>query len=341
MRRKALEAGTLKTTEQQKVVQDNGNIVVQPANPDVIYVPTYSPAVVYGPSWYYPSWYYPGWYYPWPWAFVSFGIGFFWGCGCWGSCDWHHHCCNVDCHNFNTFNAHTSAHPMPMHPGAAGNTATWQHDPAHRAGVNYRSAQVAHQFGAAPGSTRVMNSQAHGGQPQNPGTGSRGGPSGPGARAVSGASVASNQASMHSADRSGDRGGTNPSSQRSGVGPGSGRVTTSPGRGVGYAAAPTRSGPNSRTWSAPAYRGNPGSFRTNPYPSRGTSLHGGGAGGFHGSSSGRSFGGWGGVSRSSGGSFGGGFHGGGSFGGVAHSGGSFGGRGFGGGGGFHGGGGHR
>jgi len=49
MRAKAYEAGNLKSGEQIKVVKESPDIIViQPANPQVVYVPTYSPAVVYG-----------------------------------------------------------------------------------------------------------------------------------------------------------------------------------------------------------------------------------------------------------------------------------------------------
>jgi hypothetical protein len=52
LRRKAKDAGNLKTTPQQTVTtQGTGSqttIIVQPANPQVVYVPTYNPTVVYG-----------------------------------------------------------------------------------------------------------------------------------------------------------------------------------------------------------------------------------------------------------------------------------------------------
>ena len=49
MRAKAQAAGTLQSTAQAKVVQqDPQTIVIQPANPQVVYVPQYNPAVVYG-----------------------------------------------------------------------------------------------------------------------------------------------------------------------------------------------------------------------------------------------------------------------------------------------------
>jgi len=53
LRAKAQAAGTLKTNEQQTVsTQSSGStqtIVIQPANPQVVYVPTYDPQVVYAP----------------------------------------------------------------------------------------------------------------------------------------------------------------------------------------------------------------------------------------------------------------------------------------------------
>jgi hypothetical protein len=48
MRQKAEQAGNLKTTPQQTVTQQGQTIIIQPANPQVIYVPEYNPTVVYG-----------------------------------------------------------------------------------------------------------------------------------------------------------------------------------------------------------------------------------------------------------------------------------------------------
>jgi len=166
MRKKALDAGSLKTTEQQKVTQDQDVVVIEPASPDVVYVPSYSPLVVYGPGWYYPYWYYPYWYYPPPpgAGFVSFGFGFFWGYPFWGwgHCDWHHHDVFVDVVRFQEFHRATSVGPAPRaFQGTSGQVA-WQHDPVHRQGVNYRSARIAQSFGAAPGTSRVIRDRARG-----------------------------------------------------------------------------------------------------------------------------------------------------------------------------------
>jgi hypothetical protein len=98
MRLKAQQSGNLKTTQQQTVTTQGSTIVIQPAAPDVVYVPAYNPWLVYGPpivAW--PGWYpYPGIWFGGP--FLSFGIGFGigwyggfgWGWGHWGF-DWHNH----------------------------------------------------------------------------------------------------------------------------------------------------------------------------------------------------------------------------------------------------------
>jgi len=67
LRVQAQTVGQLKTTEQQTVAVEDGAIVIQPANPQVVYVPAYNPAVVYG-SWPYPN--YPPVYYPPPPGYV-------------------------------------------------------------------------------------------------------------------------------------------------------------------------------------------------------------------------------------------------------------------------------
>src|SRR5467141_1573902 len=64
MRKKAEDNGTLKSNEEQKVenkvVENKSVIVVEPAKPDVVYVPEYNPVAVYGPAVYpYPPMYYP------------------------------------------------------------------------------------------------------------------------------------------------------------------------------------------------------------------------------------------------------------------------------------------
>jgi hypothetical protein len=98
MRRRAQEAGNLNSTPQQTVTTEGSDIDIEPASPEIVYVPAYDPWVVYGgPIVAWPGWYpYPGIWYDGPALFFGggFGIGFFggfgWGWGHWGF-DWHHH----------------------------------------------------------------------------------------------------------------------------------------------------------------------------------------------------------------------------------------------------------
>lgn len=96
MRARAESAGDLKSTPQENVTTQGQTIVIEPVNPDVVYVPQYDPWLVYGaPLAVWPGWYmYPGLYLAGAGiAFgVGFGLGFFagfgWGWGHWGF-DWH------------------------------------------------------------------------------------------------------------------------------------------------------------------------------------------------------------------------------------------------------------
>ena len=91
LRRQAQNAGNLKTTEQQRVeVRENNIVYIEPADPQVVYVPTYQPSEVYGewpypetPPVYYPPSvaYYPGYAYG---AGLAFAAGVAVTAGLWG-----------------------------------------------------------------------------------------------------------------------------------------------------------------------------------------------------------------------------------------------------------------
>ncbi len=86
MRRRAQEAGNLKTTPKRTVTTQGSTVVIEPASPDVVYVPAYNPWLVYGgPVVAWPGWYpYPGIWFGGP--YLSFGIGF--GIGWFGGYGW-------------------------------------------------------------------------------------------------------------------------------------------------------------------------------------------------------------------------------------------------------------
>jgi len=163
MRQKALEAGNLKTNEQQKVTQEDKVVIIETTSTEVIYVPTYSPTVVYGPSWYYPYYYYPPMYVaPRPgYGFVAFGVGVACGAAIWGNCNWHGNDVNINVNNFNNFNKNTNINGGRDNLPGAGNSK-WNHNASHRKGVNYKNPATAQQFGGAQGQNRVTKDQARG-----------------------------------------------------------------------------------------------------------------------------------------------------------------------------------
>jgi Protein of unknown function (DUF3300) len=162
MRRKASDAGTLKTTEQQKVttqvVQTKEVIVIQQANPQVIYVPAYNPVVVYGP----PIYPYPPIYYPPPGYYaagvaIGFGVGIamgaFWGGG-WGyGPRWGYGSVNINVNNryVNHYNRYNSSNRY------GGN---WNHNPQHRGGTPYADRNTANRFGGTARGDSMATRQA-------------------------------------------------------------------------------------------------------------------------------------------------------------------------------------
>ena len=115
MRKKAQGTGNLKSSEQQKVetkvIESKSVIVVEQANPQVVYVPSYDPVVVYGPPVYpYPPIYYPPAGYYAAGMAISFGLGIAmgaaWGGG-WGwGAGWGNNQININ--NNNNFNRNTN-----------------------------------------------------------------------------------------------------------------------------------------------------------------------------------------------------------------------------------------
>src|SRR6516164_10635835 len=166
LRRKAAAAGTLKSTPQQNVtvapraapglpgppagepitmapVTEDQTISIAPADPQVVYVPSYDPGTAYG-AWPYPS--YPPYAFPPPVGYgvaaglatgLAFGAGVavagsLWG---WGSPNWGSGSVNINTNRFNSISR----------TAITGNT--WQHNAVHRQGVAYRDAATRQRFG--------------------------------------------------------------------------------------------------------------------------------------------------------------------------------------------------
>jgi hypothetical protein len=154
MRKKAKDAGNLKSTEQQKVetkvVESKQVIVVQQASPEVVYVPSYNPTVVYGA----PAYPYPPIAYPPPGYYaagmaISFGVGLAmgaaWGGG-WGyNNNWGGGNNNININTNNNFVRNSNRQNVSNRSG--GNT--WQHNPQHRGGAPYSNRSTANKYGGS------------------------------------------------------------------------------------------------------------------------------------------------------------------------------------------------
>lgn len=190
MRTKAEEKGALKSSKEMKVedkpVDGKSVIVIEQADPNVVYVPSYNPTVVYGPPVYaYPPVYYPPPSYYAGGMFMSFTFGVAMGAafsGGWGyNCGWGGNN-NINVNRNNTF-VRTSDARAARTGGRTTSGGTWQHNPQHRGGTPYSNSATANRYGGttrgAPESQRQANArqqQRSAGTTQRAGTAS--GPSG-------------------------------------------------------------------------------------------------------------------------------------------------------------------
>jgi uncharacterized protein DUF3300 len=164
MRQQAQKAGHLNSNEQERVTTQGNTVIIEPVNPDVVYVPAYDPWLVYGA----PIIAYPGWY-PVPGIFwggvglsfgLGFGVGYFggfgWGWGHWGY-DWHDRRAFFDHHAFVSHSrdfGHDGFHHGDFNHGNF-NHGGFGHGNAFHGGSGFRA-----QSGAHPGAFGGFN---HGG----------------------------------------------------------------------------------------------------------------------------------------------------------------------------------
>ena len=181
MRAKAQKAGQLKSTQQQKVetkaVENKTVVVIEPSSPEVIYVPSYDPVVVYGaPAYPYPPMYYPPGYYAAGMA-LSFGVGlavgaawsggYGWGCGWGGNNTININNNNNFINNANRQNINNANRDRGSNQAGGGNK--WQHNPDHRGGAPYGNRDTANKFGGTTRGDSMANRQASARQNQGRG----------------------------------------------------------------------------------------------------------------------------------------------------------------------------
>jgi hypothetical protein len=312
LRAKAQTAGNLKSTEQQKVTVEQAElpqqqtiIRIEPANPEIIYVPTYNPEIVYGtwPYPYYPPYsYYPP-YYPYGYfatAAIAFGVGMLVGGAIWGGCNWGGGHIDIDVNRQNNFNRNVNrgdrVNPLggDRGSGARGDRASWQHNPEHRKGAQYRDKATQQKFNRGSDSARAASRESFRGRAEQ-------------GRQELGRGGAGQGAAR---SREGGVGAAGGAQRAGGVGQGGAGAQRGPEGGVGSGAGGQRGGGQvgggggGRAFEGVGQGQSQRSYSQRGQSSRGSSYSGGGSpgggGGFSGGGSGRG-GGGGGGSRGGGG----------------------------------------
>ena len=189
MRMKAKDSGNLQSNAQQQVqtttAKGQPTIVIESADAQVIYVPSYEPAAVYGAA---PEYYpYPPVAYPYPTGAIvgagaiSFGLGvavgaIFNGCcgGGWGwgwGCNWGAHPSLYVNNNFFAHNGNNFVNRGNWGNSYRGNGQVgWNHNPRNRGSVPYPNRDVANRFNGGPGgSPRPAQLPANAGNNRPPG----------------------------------------------------------------------------------------------------------------------------------------------------------------------------
>jgi hypothetical protein len=144
LRTEAYKQGNLTSTSEQKVTKKEEIIVIEPAYPNVVYVPYYNPHYVYG-TWWYPA--YPPYYWGpfpvvvgpgisfWPSPFISFSFV------SWSYFDWHRRSIYIDIHKRPRYFRHQKWNAR---------SGSWYHSPKHRRGVAYHNKLTARKYGKSP-----------------------------------------------------------------------------------------------------------------------------------------------------------------------------------------------
>jgi hypothetical protein len=211
-----------------EVVQAPPTVIrIEPANPQVVAVPSYDPMVVYG-AWPYPA--YPP-YYPYPPGYFAAGAFMFAGgvavgAALWGDADWNGGDVNINnstANNFtNNVNNKNEARARVEHRQTTGGSGTagqnrgkWQHNPEHRKGVQYRDTATQQRFNKT-GPANAQSRDAYRGRSgqgpdagrgaQQGGLGQQGGRGGPSAATRDGAGGLSDRGAQASPRASGTGG---------------------------------------------------------------------------------------------------------------------------------------
>ncbi|WP_339074482.1 DUF3300 domain-containing protein [Teredinibacter turnerae] len=145
LRQRAYDEGNLTTNDYQSVSRDQGDIIIEPVQREVVYVPYYDTRVVYGP-WWWPV--YPPHFWLNPHRHHAHQVGlFFWAPGFFlghsfyfGGFHWHHRQVVVVRHSHRSY--YEGHRRLVVHR----DSHRWHHNPQHRRGVSYHSRSVAKRY---------------------------------------------------------------------------------------------------------------------------------------------------------------------------------------------------
>ena len=293
LRAKAEAKGTLTNTAEQKVVTENQTIIIEPAQPEKVYVPYYDSASAYGP-WDYG---YPAYYWPPPYGYgYGAGLAFLGGVAI-GAAFWNNNFNwgggNINVNNFNNFNNINNRGGQ-----------RWNHNVDHRRGVNYGNQGLRDKYGrgqmAGADARRDLRGFGDNGIGGRNGIGNRGGVGG-----VGGAGGIGGVGGV------GGAGGIGGAGRPGGIG-GAGGIGSAGGIGGAGGIAGNRGSFGNTSFDRGGFGGLGSGSQTRSFSSRGSSSLGsarssgfGGGRSFASSGGGRSFGGGGGM-RGGGGRGGGG-----------------------------------
>ena len=166
LRKQAEATGNLKSSKEQKVKRISAPpstgyvgppeyIVIEPVEPDYLYVPVYDPVVVYGPGYWTPA-YVPFFWHP-PWWTVGpafgFGAALFVGPALWYHYNWGHG-------GFAAIQTNTVLYSKFNKVNVSGGQfQNWKFDPAHHGSVQFKNINLQKQYGT-PGNKNLQGLQS-------------------------------------------------------------------------------------------------------------------------------------------------------------------------------------
>ncbi|NQY49262.1 MAG: DUF3300 domain-containing protein [Colwellia sp.] len=162
LRQQAEQAGSLANMDNVQVIKDQQVIIIEPTQPEIIYVPYYDTRVVYG-RWHWSH--YPPVYWHNPHYYATHHGHFYWGTGIhisshffFSAFHWHNR--HVVVNHYNRHGYHPRNKIVISH-----HAKRWSHQPQHRRGVAYSSGRLKQKYyGTRPSSHHnkvVRSSNVH------------------------------------------------------------------------------------------------------------------------------------------------------------------------------------